>query len=257
MGTLISGAMIGGCGEEPQQEVSIFKNQQECIAGGFTAEQCAKMEADAKANSPKFSRREECEAEFGKEMCSGGTDSTGSFWMPALMGFMVGNMLSGNNGGNVTNNYINQDRERDRDSSRRTSSAVVPNNTAANNTTAKPAPVIANGLYNNPDKPGTFKSSNGKSITASPLGKAVVPRSTATFRGGFSGGGRVATGGFGGQMEKENLAEALPIKYGKNGAYIDIDRLEIGFYKIKTVSSTSKPERLDYQLSNDKKSPIS
>lgn len=194
MGTILS-ANLTACGEETKEEVSIFKNQQECIQGGFTAEQCAKMEADAKANSPKFSKREECEAEFGKEMCSGGTDSSGSFWMPALMGFMVGNMLGGSSGGvtNVTNNYVD-----DKDNRRAVSGSAAAVNPATTGAAgAKSAPLVSNGLYNNPSgKPGEFKSATGRTVSPSPFGKAVVPRSTATFRGGFSGGARVS--GFGG-----------------------------------------------------------
>ena len=197
MGTILS-ANLTGCGEETKEEVSIFKNQQECIQGGFTAEQCAKMEADAKANSPKFSKREECEAEFGKEMCSGGTDSSGSFWMPALMGFMVGNMLGGGSGGvtNVTNNYID---DKDRSAVSGSAAAVNPATTGAagGGGGAKSTPLVSNGLYNNPSgKQGEFKSATGRTVRPSPLGKAMVPRSTATFRGGFSGGARVS--GFGG-----------------------------------------------------------
>lgn len=160
---------LTGCGDDPQ-EVSVFKNQQECIQGGFSAEECQRLEADARANSPKFSTREQCEEQFGKEMCSGGTDSSGSFWMPALMGFMVGNMMS-SRGGSTT--IINQDRD----------------------IGGKASP-ISNGVYNNPKDSGSFKSATGKLVKTNALGKAIVPRSTATFRGGFSGGARVS--GFGG-----------------------------------------------------------
>lgn len=185
MGTLAA-TTLAGCGEE--QEVSIFKNRQECIEGGFTAEQCFDFETQAKANSPKFNKREECEEEYGKAMCSGGVDSNGDFWTPALMGFMVGNMLS-NHGGTTNISVFDKDK-RDLGSST-TSATSAAAATSANQ--ARPVPVIANGLYNNPENPGHFKSSSGTTIRPN-LGKAVVPSRVVTSRGGFAGGARVMGG---------------------------------------------------------------
>lgn len=152
MGAMLLSTPACGGGEnidEPQ----VFRNQQECVAGGFSADQCRAMEEKAKEDAPKFTSREECEKQFGAEMCAGGKESGGNVWMPMLLGFMAGNMLgrSMNSG-------------------------------------------VAQGLYNDPSKPGQFRTAQGQSVKASPLGRAISRPASgrapagAVSRGGFSGG---------------------------------------------------------------------
>lgn len=92
---LMGSMALAGCGSSGDSP-RIFQNKAECVSSGsFTEEQCAKMEADALEQSPKFASREDCAAQFGADSCREG--GGGSFWMPALMGFMAGHML-GNSG---------------------------------------------------------------------------------------------------------------------------------------------------------------
>lgn len=166
----IMGAMLvaSPCAAEEAAAPKVFKTQEECVTAGNTAEECARMEAEAKKNAPKFATREECEKQFGAEMCSGGKNSSGgSFFTPLLMGFMAGHLLGGN-------------------------SAAAP----------------AQGLYNNPANPGQFQTGQGqpvaapantaaaartaapaKAATAAPASSAAKPQGTVTRRG-FLGGGR-------------------------------------------------------------------
>lgn len=93
---VLMGAMLiatPGCGGNEQSGEQVFRNQQECVNSGVSAAECESMEKQALENAPKFASRAECEKEYGAEMCSGGQNSGGNFWMPMLMGFMAGNML--------------------------------------------------------------------------------------------------------------------------------------------------------------------
>ena len=98
-------------------EDKVFKNLEACLAdvpsgSAETDEKRLKCisdwetaKADHEKNAPRFATLAECQAEFGPEACgaapaaagatasSGGSD--GSFFMPLLMGYMIGNALSG------------------------------------------------------------------------------------------------------------------------------------------------------------------
>ena len=104
---LLGGASfaLASCGDEgPPKDARFFSNLQECSAI-YDTTQCldAQKQADQTfvAQAPKFTRKEECETQFGAGNCetrqtadsaqSGG----GSFFMPMLMGYMMGNMLGG------------------------------------------------------------------------------------------------------------------------------------------------------------------
>lgn len=154
---------LTGCGDEPI-EVSMFKNQEECVSAGNTAELCAKYEEEARKNAPKFADRAECEKQFGTAMCSGGQDSDGDFWMPAIAGFMIGNMLA----------------DRDRGS----------------------YPVTATGFYGNPG--GGYQTATGSKIDSingkatvnkSTFSSSSIGRSAVISRGGFGGGARSSSVG--------------------------------------------------------------
>ncbi|MBM3560263.1 MAG: DUF1190 domain-containing protein [Alphaproteobacteria bacterium] len=97
--------LLAGCGDEgPPQDAKFFSSTEEC-SSLYTAAECAAAKAEADrfhaAEAPRFSRKEECEAEFGPENCATQTarasEGGGSFFMPLLMGYMMGNMLSGGN----------------------------------------------------------------------------------------------------------------------------------------------------------------
>lgn len=121
---LLGGASVAlaACGDDgPPKDARFFSNLQECAAV-YDMTQCldAQKQADQTfaAQAPKFTRKEECETEFGAGNCepkqitnSGGnstggngsgtsttnqsSSSGGSFFMPMLMGYMMGNMLGG------------------------------------------------------------------------------------------------------------------------------------------------------------------
>jgi uncharacterized protein YgiB involved in biofilm formation len=49
------------------------------------------------ADAPRFSQKQQCEQEFGAGNCESRQEAGGgSFFMPMMMGYMVGSMLSGN-----------------------------------------------------------------------------------------------------------------------------------------------------------------
>jgi len=100
---------LAACGDDgPPKDARFFSNLQECSAV-YDTSQCLDAQRQAEQSyaqeAPKFSRKEQCEAEFGVGNCetqqasadgqqaaSGGS----SFFMPMLMGYMMGNMLGGN-----------------------------------------------------------------------------------------------------------------------------------------------------------------
>jgi uncharacterized protein YgiB involved in biofilm formation len=80
-------------------------------AGVYSESVCldakTQSEKDYLAQAPRFSRKEECEKEFGAGNCetpqAASTASSGGtgFFMPMMMGYMLGNMMGG--GGNRFN----------------------------------------------------------------------------------------------------------------------------------------------------------
>lgn len=92
---------LAACGDEgPPQDAKFFTDVKECSAVYGDAS-CRDAEAQAKkslaADAPRYSRKEECEAEFGAGNCETKQSAGGGgFFTPLLMGYFVGNMLSGN-----------------------------------------------------------------------------------------------------------------------------------------------------------------
>lgn len=107
---LLGGAtmMLAACGEDDQvpKDAKFFSDVKDCAAI-YSEATCldakTQSEKDYLAQAPRFSRKEECEKEFGAGNCetpqatstasSGGT----GFFMPMMMGYMLGNMMGGNN----------------------------------------------------------------------------------------------------------------------------------------------------------------
>ncbi len=100
---LLGGASLAlaACGEDLPPDAKFFTDAAECSVA-FGDQACRKAEAEAQqklvAEAPRFSRKEECEAEFGPGNCETRQEAGGggSFFMPLLMGYMMGNMLGGN-----------------------------------------------------------------------------------------------------------------------------------------------------------------
>ena len=99
--TAVSTAALAGCGSSndwgdgPAGEGQVFASVAECSAtGAFSAQECqdayAQTQADDANSAPRFQTRELCEQEFGNGDCQNRNDNTGSFWAPALAGFVIG-----------------------------------------------------------------------------------------------------------------------------------------------------------------------
>jgi len=93
---------LTACGDSgaPPKDARFFPTVKECSAvyGDASCED-AKAAAEKKqaAEAPRFTRKEQCEAEFGVGNCeTRQTAEGGSFFMPLLMGYMMGNMMGGN-----------------------------------------------------------------------------------------------------------------------------------------------------------------
>lgn len=97
-----TGFALVACDEAPPTDARFYANVDECraIHGKASCEQAfTQSEATHAAEAPQFNRKEECEAEFGAGNCETKTASTsgggmGSFFMPAMMGYMMGNAFS-------------------------------------------------------------------------------------------------------------------------------------------------------------------
>lgn len=106
--------MLAAC-EQADETVSMYQNADDCSAANpgksaqcTTAFNSAKEEAVKTA--PKYASREDCVAEFGEGQCQqapaqagvGSTNaesqSSGSFWMPLMAGYMMGRMMGGGMG---------------------------------------------------------------------------------------------------------------------------------------------------------------
>jgi uncharacterized protein YgiB involved in biofilm formation len=96
--------LLAGCGEEREQAM-VFTDPSECSAAALTtASQCEADYAAAQALhpqvAPKYLSKEECEADFGSGQCETApqrTSSGGSVFMPMMMGYLAGQMMSRGN----------------------------------------------------------------------------------------------------------------------------------------------------------------
>ncbi|MCZ4279938.1 DUF1190 domain-containing protein [Kiloniella laminariae] len=86
------------------QDIAIFESVEQCSQqDGFDSDSCQRNMDLAREEhisvAPKYSAIEDCEADFGAASCEVApvqTQSGGSVFMPLMMGYMMGNMLSGN-----------------------------------------------------------------------------------------------------------------------------------------------------------------
>lgn len=95
---------LAACDEVPPNDAKFFSSIRECTAVHSEAtckEQFKKSEEAYLAEAPRYNRKEECEAQFGPGNCetrqtSQAGGGMGSFFMPMMMGYMLGNMMGGN-----------------------------------------------------------------------------------------------------------------------------------------------------------------
>lgn len=89
-----AGIAVVSCDQAPPADARFFANVDECarVQDRQTCETAfSESKAEFVAEAPKFSRKEECEAEFGVGNCETAGSGIGSFFMPMMMGYMLGN----------------------------------------------------------------------------------------------------------------------------------------------------------------------
>lgn len=115
--------MLAGC-EKTDETVSLYQNADDCSqANPSISEQCTTAYnnalKEAEKTAPKYATREDCVAEFGETQCTQApattaastttasttapaqagmaaeSQSSGSFWMPLMAGYMMGRMMGG------------------------------------------------------------------------------------------------------------------------------------------------------------------
>lgn len=104
-------AVLAGC-DDPPQAAGVFASVAECVqSGAYSEAECKTALETAKKDHPKvaprYVSREACEADFGPGKCEPPTQQQqqvvhdsggGSFWMPLMMGYMVGKAMNGPGG---------------------------------------------------------------------------------------------------------------------------------------------------------------
>ena len=105
---LLGALALTGCSEE-KKEPTTYKSVAECTADGISAAECQKSFDEATKAAPKFATQDQCAAQFGN--CQVQTNADGTSWfMPALMGYMVGSMMSNGSRSYAQPVYIDRDR---------------------------------------------------------------------------------------------------------------------------------------------------
>jgi uncharacterized protein YgiB involved in biofilm formation len=97
-----SAVMLQAC-DDPDVEGTVYQNLQSCISEAvFTTQQCEDIHNDAMAlhqkTAPQFSSQRDCIAEYGADQCERQPSASGGgsgIWMPLMMGYFAGNLLSG------------------------------------------------------------------------------------------------------------------------------------------------------------------
>lgn len=106
--------MLAGC-EQNDETVSLYQNADDCASATGKAAECTTAYnnalKEAERTAPKYASREDCVAEFGEGQCQQApaqagmapenraqAQSSGSFWMPLMAGYMMGRLMSGGAG---------------------------------------------------------------------------------------------------------------------------------------------------------------
>ncbi len=101
LSALTVSAGVAACEQQQavqEQPMKVYASASECAAEqdwGVCETGFAKAKAEHDATAPKFATRAECEAALGPEACEERRTSTGSVFMPLMMGMMMGRMMSG------------------------------------------------------------------------------------------------------------------------------------------------------------------
>lgn len=87
---------------ESASREGLYTSVEACMAQTNDSQTCgqafAKAQQEAAVTAPRFANREECEATYGKEKCTEGTQGNAqggsqSFFMPMMAGFFMGQMM--------------------------------------------------------------------------------------------------------------------------------------------------------------------
>lgn len=108
--------MLAGC-EKSDETVSLYQNADDCsVANPGKSAECTTAYnnalKEAERTAPKYATREDCVAEFGEGQCqqapaqagmapenqAQAQQSSGSFWMPLMAGYMMGRLMGGGAG---------------------------------------------------------------------------------------------------------------------------------------------------------------
>ncbi|WP_115719752.1 DUF1190 domain-containing protein [Gallaecimonas mangrovi] len=98
----VSALYIAGC-SEPPVDADVFKSVDQC-AGYYDRSNCQaqfqQAEKVAEKTAPRYTSLQACEADFGNGNCATPGQpqqyqQSGGYFMPMMMGFMMGQMLSG------------------------------------------------------------------------------------------------------------------------------------------------------------------
>jgi uncharacterized protein YgiB involved in biofilm formation len=104
MGTvplLLSACDGPSAAQAPQQSTLAYQGLKQCISDGkVSADICEKAYADAVQaqyrDGPRYSSLADCQAQFGYDQCHPVQTASGSWFMPALAGFMIGRSFGSN-----------------------------------------------------------------------------------------------------------------------------------------------------------------
>ena len=175
-----AGLVLAGCSEK-QVEVQVFNNPDECAAYYNPPAECKAAFDEAQTLhpqvAPRYASQQECETDFGTGQCENApvlaannteqrsqSQQSSGFFMPMMMGFMAGQMLS--RGGMA-------------------SAPAQPTASAAR------SPVATQPLYKSRDDRNTFRTASNTAVASKPGATSVRPSAvqpkpaTLAKRGGF------------------------------------------------------------------------
>jgi uncharacterized protein YgiB involved in biofilm formation len=94
-----TGLTLAACNQSPPSDATFFSTVEDCIAAKSEStcrDGFVQSEKAFAAEAPRFTQKEQCEAEFGAGNCETrqSAGGTGSFFMPMMMGYMLGNAFN-------------------------------------------------------------------------------------------------------------------------------------------------------------------
>lgn len=189
------GMMLTACGEAPPPEPEVkldqpkaYKSVEDCINGGvYTETACQSAYENALKQTPKFegaNGQMTCEEKYGPGNCVRREGDSGDWFAPALMGYMVGNMMSGNSYSGYNHRVIYEPIYRDRKNHGDFtigSTSAIQSKTATVSTLNQKAKASYKSTYGSKSYSSSKSSSWGSSSKSGGFG------SSSSFRGSFGG----------------------------------------------------------------------